>query len=350
MPFCRHRCDYCAFATWADRDHLIAQYLAACRRQVQAEIAAGVPPITSVFFGGGTPSHVPADALLDVLAAFPLASGAEVTVECNPDDVSPQLLRQYENGGVTRLSFGIQSMSTMVLHELGRRHDPANVQRAAAAAHGVGLPFSVDLIYGAVGETLDEWSATLDAAIALEPVHVSAYALTVEPGTPLWRDRSRHPDDDHQAAEYRLATERFEAAGFEWYELSNWALPGQKCRHNLLYWSGGEYLAIGCAAHGHRGGVRHWNVRTPERYIAAIDAGRSPVRGAERLDADHARVEALQLALRTRDGVPAAAFAASDLAALDRLLEPVDGGRDTRRVRLTVDGRLLANEVAVRVR
>jgi oxygen-independent coproporphyrinogen-3 oxidase len=350
VPFCRHRCDYCAFATWTDRGHLVDRYLAACRRQVDVEVAAGIPPITSVFFGGGTPSHVPPGPLLDVLAGLPLAAQAEVTVECNPDDVSPLLLHQYAAGGVTRLSFGVQSMSPKVLRALGRRHNPTNVRRAAENAHRIGLPFSVDLIYGAIGETLEDWSATLDAALALEPVHVSAYALTVEPGTPLGRDSSRHPDDDHQAGEYRLAAARLEAAGFGWYELSNWALPGHECRHNLLYWAGGEYLAIGCAAHGHRDGVRHWNVRTPERYIEAIEALRLPVRGSEELDADDARVEALQLALRTRDGVPAEAFDAHDLATLDRLVEPVNGDSDTPRVRLTVDGRLLANEVAVRVR
>ncbi|MCB0964130.1 MAG: hypothetical protein KDA98_12660, partial [Acidimicrobiales bacterium] len=177
---------------------------------------------------------------------------------------------------------------------------------AVAAARAAGLDVNVDLVYGAAGETLEQWAATVDGAIALGPDHVSAYALTVEPGTPLAADPARHPDDDTQADEYQLATDRLGAAGYEWYEISNWARPGHECRHNLLYWTGGEYLAIGCAAHGHRAGRRFWNLRTPERYVAAIEEGRSPEAAGEELDADGRRVEGLQLAIRTRDGVPAA--------------------------------------------
>jgi oxygen-independent coproporphyrinogen-3 oxidase len=199
-------------------------------------------------------------------------------------------------------------------------------------------------VYGAVGETLDQWSRTLDAAIALEPVHVSAYGLTVEAGTPLAADPARHPDDDTQADEYVMATERLGEAGFEWYEISNWARPGHECRHNLLYWSGGEYLAIGCAAHGHLAGRRFWNHRTPERYVAAIEAGQSPESGSEELDADGRRVEGLQLAIRTTMGVPAAVVDASVVDELAGLVERVGD-----RVVLTPEGRLLANEVAIRI-
>ncbi|MCU1453768.1 MAG: hemN [Acidimicrobiales bacterium] len=344
VPFCRHRCDYCAFATWTDRDHLVDAYLAACRRQV-LEAAPDLPPVTSAFVGGGTPSRVPAAALLDVLAAVPFAPGAEISIECNPDDVTLELLAAYRAGGVTRLSFGVQSMVPEVLATLGRTHDPDNVRRAADAAHAVGLPFNVDLIYGAAGETLDQWSHTLDAAIALEPVHVSAYGLTVEAGTPLAADPARHPDDDTQADEYELATARLAAAGFDWYEISNWARPGHECRHNLLYWTEGEYLAVGCAAHGHRLGRRSWNVRTPERYLAAISEGRSPEAGAEALDPAARRVESLQLAIRTRTGVPASAVDPEVMAELDGLVATTDD-----RVVLTPRGRLLANEVAIRLR
>lgn len=344
VPFCRHRCDYCAFATWTDRHHLADRYLAACRAHIEREVTTGLPPVTSAFVGGGTPTQVPAAALLDVLAALPLAPGAEVTVECNPDDLDLALARAYADGGVTRLSIGVQSMVPEVLRTLGRDHDPANVRRAVAAANDAGLDVNVDLVYGAAGETPAQWEHTLREAIALEPHHVSAYALTVEAGTPLAADPARHPDDDTQADEYQLATDLLGAAGFEWYEISNWARPGHECRHNLLYWTGGEYLAVGCAAHGHRGGRRHWNVRTPERYLAAIEAGRSPEAGAEELDAAERRVEGLQLAIRTRGGVPAAQVPDGFVEDLEGLVE-VAGDR----VVLTREGRLLANEVAIRL-
>lgn len=344
VPFCRHRCDYCAFATWTDRHHLADRYLAACRRQIVEAVAAGLPPVTSVFVGGGTPTLVDPAALLHVLSAIPLAPGAEVSIECNPDDLDDARAQAYADGGVTRLSIGVQSMVPEVLATLGRTHDPANVTRAATAAHRAGLPFNVDLLYGAQGETLAQWGDTLDAAIALDPAHVSAYALTVEPGTPLAADPSRHPDDDDQADEYQLATDRLGAAGYEWYEISNWAKPGHECRHNQLYWSEGEYLAVGCAAHGHRDGRRYWNHRTPERYLAAIEAGTSPESGSEQLDAAERRVEGLQLAIRTRDGVAATDVADEVLVELAGLVE-----RRGDRVVLTPDGRFLANEVAIRL-
>lgn len=350
IPFCRHRCDYCAFATWTDRGHLVDRYLAACRRQI-LEATAGGRPITSVFVGGGTPTLVDAEALVEVLAAIPLAPGAEVTVECNPDDVTLERFTTYRDGGVTRLSVGVQSMAPHVLAALGRTHDPANVRRAAEAAHAVGLPFNIDLIYGATGEALDDWVRTLDEALALEPVHVSAYGLTVEPGTPLARDVDRHPDDDDQADKYLVTTDRLAAAGFDWYEISNWARPGHECRHNGLYWSGGEYLAIGCAAHGHLAGRRFWNLRTPDRYVAAVEAGDSVESGSEHLDPDARRIELAQLALRTTAGVPVEYFDPADLTGvLEGLVERRRGPGGEERIVLRVEGRLLANEVALRLR
>jgi len=343
VPFCRHRCDYCAFATWTDRQHLEDRYLAACERQVRSESAAH-PPVTSVFVGGGTPTLVDPHRLVQVLQAVPLAPAAEVTIECNPDDLDAERARIYADGGVTRISIGVQSMDTEVLAALGREHDPANVRRAVEAAQAAGLSVNVDLVYGAAGETLGQWAATLDAAIALDPHHVSAYALTVEAGTPLAADAARHPDDDTQADEYQLATDRLGAAGYEWYEISNWSKPGHECRHNHLYWSGGEYLAIGCAAHGHVGGRRYWNHRTPERYLAAIEGGRSPESGSEELDADGRRIEHLQLAIRTRDGISAADVPDGFVGQLDGLV-----AQEGDRVVLTTEGRLLANEVAIRL-
>ncbi len=344
VPFCRHRCDYCAFATWTDRTHLASAYLSACTRHIRAA-AGGLPPITSVFVGGGTPSLVPPDALMAVVAAIPTTADAEVTVECNPDDVTPPLLQTYRNGGVTRVSFGVQSMVASVLAALGRTHDPRRVRPAVEAAGDAGLACNIDLVFGAAGESVEDWSSTLEEVIALDPGHISAYALTVEPGTPLAGDRARHPDDDDQATKYVMADERLARAGYECYEISNWARPGRRCRHNLLYWSGGEYLGVGCAAHSHRAGRRWWNVRTPERFIAAIDAGRPPEAAGEELGPAARRREGLQLALRTDEGVPADAFEPDAVVTLDGLVE-VTGGQ----VRLTVAGRLLANEVAVHLR
>ena len=343
VPFCAAKCDYCAFATWTDRHHLQQAYLDACRVDIDTAVAAGMPAATSIFVGGGTPSLVDPAQLVAVLDAVPRDSGCEVTVECNPDTVTPELVATYAAGGVNRLSLGVQSMVDHVLAGLGRTHVPDNVRRAVAWARDAGIPtFNLDLIYGGAGETVDDWRRTVDGALALDPPHVSAYALTVEAGTPLADDPRRQPDDDDQAEKYLIAAEAFEAAGLGWYEISNWARPGHECRHNQLYWSMGDYQAFGCAGHSHRGGRRFWNIRTPERYIDAVAAGRSPEAAGERLDPDDRRIEALQLAVRTRAGVPAAAL---PVAELDDLVE-VEGDRAV----LTVRGRLLANEVALRLR
>jgi putative oxygen-independent coproporphyrinogen III oxidase len=322
------------------------RYVAALITQIDQTIA--VPGFasgaSSVFVGGGTPSLLAGPLLAGVLRAIPTTPDAEITVECNPDNVTEALLATYAEAGVNRVSFGVQSMVPHVLAALGRTHDPDNVVRAVAAARTVGLAsFNVDLIYGARGESLDDWSRTVDEVLALEPPHISAYALTVEPGTPLARDEGRHPEGDDQADKYLLATERFAAAGLAWYEISNWARPGAQCRHNLLYWEQGDYLAIGCAAHGHRQGRRWWNVRTPERYIEAIEQGRSAVGGGEDLDDETRALERWQLALRTEAGVPTEAL--PEDPAIDALVERRDD-----RVVLTVPGRLLANEVALRLR
>lgn len=344
MPFCRHHCDYCAFATWTDRDHLIERYMAACRTHA-ARLAPGLDPVTSVFVGGGTPSRVAPDLLLAVLAELPVVAGAEVTVECNPEDLTPARAAAYAAGGVTRISLGVQSLVPHVLAALGRQHPREAVAPAVAAARSAGLDVNLDLIYGGAGETVEDWAATVDGAIALAPDHVSAYALTVESGTPLARDATRHPEDDDQADKYDVAADRLEAAGYAWYEISNWARPGHECRHNLLYWSMGEYVALGCAAHGHRSGVRYWNPRRPERYIDLVEEGRDPVIGSEELDAEQRALEALQLSLRTGAGVPAAALAPEDREALAGLVEPAGD-----RLVLTRAGRLLANEISVRLR
>jgi oxygen-independent coproporphyrinogen-3 oxidase len=341
IPFCARRCDYCAFATWTDRHHLMGAYARACRREI-AE--AGLPPASTVFFGGGTPSLLPADLLCSILDAVNRRPDAEVTVECNPDSVSEEAFAAYRAAGVTRLSFGAQSTAAHVLASLGRSHRPGDLAAAVAMARATGFTnVNVDLIFGAVGESVDDWARTLDDILALDPPHVSAYALTVEPGTPLAADPGRRPDDDDQAEKYALADAALGRAGLTNYEISNWARPGHECRHNLLYWRQGDYRGIGCAAHSHEQGRRWWNVRTPVRYIAAVESGRSTLAGSEELDCADRRLEGLQLALRTSTGVPASALPD------DPVLEPYVETRGER-VRLTVEGRLLANEVAVRLR
>ena len=310
------------------------------------ELAAdALPPATSVFFGGGTPSLLEPSMLVRVLRAIDVADGAEVTVECNPENVSASLLDAYVNGGVTRVSFGVQSMVPSVLASLGREHDVAAVDRALSLVRDVGfVSWNVDVIYGAAGESIDEWRRTLDAVLAFEPPHMSAYALTVEHGTPLARDRARHPDDDDQAEKYAIADDGFAAAGLEWYEVSNWSIAGHECRHNSLYWSGGAYRGVGCAAHSFDGWARRWwNVRTPERYIAG--APDDLVAGSESLAADARRREAATLLLRTRRGVETCAFENGALGELSGLVDVVGD-----RVVLTRAGRLLANEVALRLR
>jgi putative oxygen-independent coproporphyrinogen III oxidase len=360
IPFCAARCDYCDFATWTDRGHLVEAYVDACIADIDRRRIENHPAATSVFFGGGTPSLLAAPQLVRILDAIDRTDDAEVTVECNPDSVDAAKLGAYRRGGVNRLSFGVQSMAPHVLAALNRTHDPANVTRAIALARDAGFErINVDLIYGTPGETLDDWRATLAGAIALDVPHISAYALTVEPATPLGQRvaaGAAAPDDDVQADCYLLADEILSAAGLDWYEVSNWARPGQECRHNLLYWSEGEYLGIGCAAHGHTAGAtrpggsrdvrRWWNVRTPDRYIAAIEAGLPTEAGSETLDAAPRAEEACVLALRTRRGAvvePAAAEIVDELAS-GGFVRRVDG-----RVVLTAQGRLMASDVTARL-
>lgn len=346
VPFCRHRCDYCAFATFTDRDHLMVRYVEAVAAEIDRAREAGHPPFTSVFVGGGTPTRLDPTLLARLLDRLERAPGAEVTVECNPDDVTDEMFAVYCAAGVNRVSIGVQSMVESTLMSLGRTHDPDNVARAVDVVRRSGIDnFNLDVIYGAPGESLADWERTVRSVIALEPPHVSAYGLTIEAGTPFAADPRRHPDEDLQAEMYELADELLTTAGRVNYEVSNWARPGAECRHNQLYWRQGEYLGFGSAAHSHRHERRWWNVRTPDRFCELIEEGRSAESSAEHLDADERRLERLQLAIRTRDGVPSDALSATDKALLDGLI--VDDGT---RVTLTRRGRLMANEVSVRLR
>jgi len=345
VPFCAHRCDYCAFATYSDRDHLMQDYVDAVLREISWR-RDDMPAATSVFFGGGTPSRLEPDQLLAILDALVRTEDAEVTVECNPEDASVARLRAYREGGVNRMSFGVQSTRPAVLADLGRRHGVMAHEEVSRAVHDAGFAtWNMDLIIGSRAETLDDVRHTVDDLMGLAhvPPHISCYALTPEPATPLGRDRARHPDEDATADAYDLVGALLEEHGFEWEEISNWAKPGHECRHNHLYWDQGEYVGFGSAAHSHEDGRRYWNVRTPERYIAMVAEGRRPLGGEEVLDAATRSFEHDSLALRTRAGVAREAFDSLDeIAHLVRVSEG--------RVTLAPRGRLLANQVIVRLK
>jgi oxygen-independent coproporphyrinogen-3 oxidase len=345
IPFCAKKCDYCAFATFTDRHQLTTDYLTALRTHIKRSVASSMPRATSVFIGGGTPTLVPAAELMSVLAEIPLAVDCEVTVECNPDDITLEMMQTYRAGGVNRISIGVQSTVDHVLKSLGRTHNPENVQRSVSFVREAGFEtFNLDIIYGAAGETLDDWSRTLRDVVALDPPHVSAYGLTVEANTVLATQLDRHPDDDDQADKYLLCDDALSANGLQNYEISNWAKPGHECKHNSLYWQQGNYEGFGSAAHAHLNGRRWWNVRTPDRYIELVNAGESPESSSETLDAETSKREMLQLLVRTREGVPHGSFSDTDLDEMSELLD-----RQDDRIVLTRAGRLLANEVALRL-
>ena len=346
VPFCVRRCDYCAFVTWEGRESLAEAYVEAVVTEItRARRAGHLEGLETVFIGGGTPSLLGAAPLCRLLDALGTDGVAEVTVECNPESTDLALLGALRAAGVNRISLGVQSLAPHVLAGLGRAHDPAEARRAVAAVGEAGFSnFNVDLIYGGAGEEDRDWAESLEQVLALEPSppHVSAYALTVEPGTPLAADRARHPDDDAQADRYLYADERLRRAGLEWYEISNFARPGHECRHNRACWAQADYLGFGCAAHSHVGGRRFRNVASLDRYLARVGAGEPVVVAEERLSAEEAALESLQLRLRTREGVPRAAL--PDAEGLGGLL--VAQGE---RLVLSARGRLLANEVALRL-
>jgi putative oxygen-independent coproporphyrinogen III oxidase len=370
VPFCRVRCGYCDFNTYtADEvrgvrradfaDHAIAELELAARVLHDA----GLPsrPASTVFFGGGTPTILPATDLTRMLAAvdrlFSIADDAEVSTEANPDSIDAAGLAELAAGGFTRVSIGMQSAVPHVLATLERTHEPANVGRRVAEARAVGLGVSLDLIYGTPGESVDDWNTTLDAALACEPDHLSTYALIVEPGTKLARQIAHgkvgRVDDDLHAEMYEVADARLTAAGYHWYEVSNWARsPSHRSRHNLAYWTGQDWWGIGPGAHSHIGGVRFWNVKHPAAYAQRLVEGLSPAAGRESLDDDTRRIENVMLVTRLSDGLDTSELTEHGRREVAGLIadELVDPGSALRgRVVLTRRGRLLADAVVRRL-
>ena len=366
VPFCAVRCGYCDFNTYTAEElgsglvpgasrTTYAQAAITEIRRARAALGDRDLPVSTVFFGGGTPTLLEPDALAGVLAAieaeFGLVSGAEVTTEANPDSVTADSLARLRDGGINRVSFGMQSAVDHVLRVLDRTHDPRRVPEVVDWARDAGFEqVSLDLIYGTPGESVADWERSLDEALACAPDHVSAYSLIVEEGTALARRVRRGevpmPDEDDLADKYQIADQRLEAAGLEWYELSNWARDDTaRCRHNLLYWAGGDWWGVGPGAHSHVAGTRWWNVKHPAAYAERLAAGTSPVQDHEVLDAETRRLERVLLELRLRTGLPLGTLDDAGVAAVPAL--EADGlvVRSGSRLHLTLAGRLLGDAV-----
>jgi oxygen-independent coproporphyrinogen-3 oxidase len=361
VPFCATRCGYCDFNTYTAKELGGGADQVAYAETVGREIALAArvlgqgPPAQTVFFGGGTPTLLPAADLVQTLHAvrdtLGLAADAEVTTEANPESVDEAYLAELRAGGFTRVSFGMQSARPHVLQLLERRHTPGRAVEVVAEARRAGFEHvNLDLIYGTPGESDDDWRASLEAATAAGPDHVSAYALIVEDGTRLAgqvrRGELPMPDDDVLADRYLIADEVLSTAGLQWYEVSNWATSdAARCRHNELYWRSADWWGFGPGAHSHAGGVRWWNVKHPSAYAARLAAGESPAAARELLTADDRRVERVLLETRLRAGLAGAELTPSGSKAADGFVDDGLLTREGDRLVLTLRGRLLADAV-----
>lgn len=344
IPFCQVRCGYCDFNTYTGLSDVQETYADVVIAEIRQSVLAweNRPKISTVFFGGGTPTLLASGELIRILDAlddaYGLVANAEVTTEANPDSVTPQSLLELRAGGFNRISFGMQSAVPHVLKTLDRTHDPERVAQAVEWARSAGFEnISLDLIYGTPGESLIDWQTSLQQAIDLEPNHISAYALIVEPNTAMARKISRGeieaPDDDLSADKYELAERMLNDAGFYWYELSNWRLDESAgCAHNELYWRSDDWWGFGPGAHSHVSGVRWWNSKNPRGYGLA---------GSEILDEPTKQLEQVMLGMRMAAGMPAQDFEP------DVIAELLDANLITvgERIRLTLSGRLLADAV-----
>ena len=371
IPFCAVRCGYCDFNTYtatelgggASQDAYAQTAVSEVSLAAQVMSRSGLPErkLSTVFFGGGTPTLLPADDLALILLAaidrWGVEDGAEVTTEANPDSVTPESLAILKEAGFTRVSFGMQSAVPHVLKVLDRTHTPSRVPQVVQWAREAGLDVSLDLIYGTPGESLADWRHSLETALSYQPDHISAYALIVEDGTKLAAQMRRGEvpgiDDDDHADKYELADQLITDAGLGWYEVSNWARsPEHACRHNLAYWRGDDWWGIGPGAHSHVGGVRWWNVKHPSAYANRLSQGHSPAAGRETLDAETRNMERVMLEARLQSGLEVSALSAGgrhQVAGLiaDGLVEPAAAFQG--RLVLTLKGRLLADAVVRRV-
>lgn len=367
IPFCSVRCGYCDFNTYTanelrgvTQNSFLNNLLAEVKLSRQVVNQAQLPEreLSSVFFGGGTPTQLEAKQLAAVLDAlrgeFEVAEGAEITTEANPDSIDEKYLETLAAAGFTRVSIGMQSAVPSVLATLDRTHNPANVAKAVSAVKSVGLQVSVDLIYGTPGETMQNWAYSLEQAISLEPDHISAYSLIVEDGTKLARQiRSGEllsPSDDDQADKYELADQMLAGSGFSWYEVSNFSRRAEsRSAHNLAYWKSNDWWGFGPGAHSHIGGTRWWNVKHPAAYAERLIANQSPASAREVLDEKTRASERVLLELRLREGLsidylksvnPRVAEPISQFIA-DGSVEPDAAIRG--QLKLTLKGRLLAD-------
>lgn len=363
IPFCTKRCGYCSFNTAPDAPGAVARFLPALLGEVDLVALApwaGAFVLRSVFLGGGTPSLLPAEAMAQILerlrARFGISAGAEVTVECNPESVSRERLEGYRRAGVTRISLGVQSLDDRILPTLDRLHTAAQARAAFEAARAAGYAdVSVDLIYGLPGLDLATWERTVEHALDWKPDHLSAYALTLDEGS-LWQAAgvTGLPPEETTTAQYRRLAELAAEAGFEHYEVSNYARPGHRSTHNQIYWHAEEYLGLGPGACGYLGDVRYGNVKPVERYGAMIAGGLVPVGTHETLTPRQQLAERLILGLRLRDGVPAEWMEERAAAGPARLRVVLEGWRErgllveeAGRVRLTEAGFLLSDALFI---
>jgi len=371
IPFCAVRCGYCDFNTYtatelgggASQDAYAQTAVSEVSLAAAVLSRSGLPDrkLSTVFFGGGTPTLLPADDLALILRAaidqWGIDDGAEVTTEANPDSVTPESLAVLKDAGFTRVSFGMQSAGPHVLKVLDRTHTPSRVPQVVQWAREAGLAVSLDLIYGTPGESLADWRHSLETALSYGPDHISAYALIVEEGTKLAAQMRRGEvpgiDDDDHADKYELADQLITEAGLGWYEVSNWArTPEQACRHNLAYWRGDDWWGIGPGAHSHMGGVRWWNVKHPSAYANRLSQGLSPAAGRETLDAETRNLERVMLEARLQSGLDVSTLSAGgrhEVAGLIAagLVDPAAAFRG--RLVLTLKGRLLADAVVRRI-
>ena len=373
IPYCVKRCGYCDFNTYTPTD-LLSQsstnndsagvqtvangYIDLVIQEIElARRTVGKASVPTIFFGGGTPTLLPARDLLRIVDAisgrFSLERRCEITVEANPDSVTKESLATLRAGGINRISFGMQSAVPHVLKVLDRTHRSENLVSATQWAKEVGFDhISVDLIYGTPGESLNDWKVSIDAALALPIDHISAYALIVEQGTKLARQVNSGeitmPDDDETAEKYRMADDSFSQAGFTWYELSNWARPGGECRHNIAYWQNSEWWGLGPGAHSHIENSRWWNVKHPNSYRAKITANETPIQEREELSLDNQRTENLMLAIRMKAGIALKNLSEEQCVAAEKYVgsEHLDLEKWERGVLvLTQSGRLIADRI-----